>query len=86
MGYREKFDNLYEEIRIEILSLVQELGKDSDVGFKTIKIHEDYQFNVNDTYMVEIGEDYLFDKYGHSHSFGNIDFEDLCTLVDFLKR
>ncbi len=87
MSFKEKCDNLYEELRLNIIRKVKEIGKDSHVGFKTIKIEdEDFHFTLSAySYLVEIGEDYLFNKYGHSYDFSALYIEDLCELVDYLN-
>lgn len=87
MFHIQSFNNLYEELRHNIIDRVQEIGKDSDVGFPTIEIEEDeFQYNLdNDRYLTEIGEDYLFDSYGHSYDFCALDIENLCHLVDYLN-
>ena len=86
MTFTEQFEELYEKVRIDIVRKVQEIGLISDVGFLTINVkEEEFQFNMDDTYLLEVGEDYLFDKYGHSHSFESLYFEDLCKLVDYLN-
>lgn len=87
MCYTEKFNELYESLRIDIIHAVQRLGKDSEVGFKTIKINKDELcFNLGgSSYIVEINEDNLFDQYGHQYCFSDLDMEYLCQLVDYIN-
>lgn len=87
MMHIEKFNELYEQVRLDIIKKVQKIGKTSIVGFKTIKIKDsDSQFCISGSgYIVEVGEDYLFNKYGQSFNFSCLDFEDLCNLVDYLN-
>lgn len=88
MNYSEKFNTLYEQMRLDVINKVREFGKESLVGFKTIiPTNDDLNFNLSDSsYLVEIGEDYVFDQYGHLHNFSTLDIEEFCSLVDYLNE
>lgn len=85
--YIGKFNELYELVRLDAIKKVQKIGKDSEVGFKTIKIKDsNFQFSILwNGCITEVGEDYLFNSYGHSFNFSCLDFEDLCNLVDYIN-
>lgn len=89
MNYTEKFNDLYEQMRLDVINKVREIGKESVVGFKTIVVtNDELNFNLGEgsSYLIEIGEDNMFDQYGYSYSFSNLDIEDFCSLVDYLNE
>jgi hypothetical protein len=87
MNYTIEYNVLLERIKLDIRLKVEEIGTDSEVGFKTIKIkNSDYQFDMADGFLTEVGEDYLFNKYGHNYNYQCIEFEDLCSLADYIKK
>lgn len=86
MNYTEQFDKLYELTRLEIINKVREIGKDSKVGFKTIKIDNEWEATLPDGKIIfELGEDNVFDFYGYSYSYSALDIQELCGLADYVK-
>ena len=90
MNYTEQLDLLWEQMRIDIANKVKELGTKSKVGELTIKI------NVKDFYctadlgrsgglLTEVAENNIFDNDEYVYSFGDLDYEQLAELTDYLN-
>jgi hypothetical protein len=87
MNYTIEYNVLLERIKLDIRLKVDEIGTDSEVGFKTIKIKDsNYRFDMGNTYLKEVGEEVLFNPDGHHYNFQCLEFEDLCSLADYIKK
>ena len=93
MYFTEKLENLYEEIRVAIINTVGAKGELSDHGCETvIKITDkDLQFELGAStfmgetkHLAEVGCHEMIDNHGYRYNFSELDYDDLCALVDHL--
>jgi hypothetical protein len=92
MTFEQKLQNLYEEARICINRNIDEKSEDSShLGhhkLKVIKIKEgDLMFNLEGgRYLTELSQDSLIDNNGYAYAYGQLDYEELCLLADYVEN
>lgn len=87
MTFTKKLEILNNDLCETIAIVVNKKGKDSKVGYKTIKIKgSPDKYYLGSSYLVEVGTDYLFDYYGYQYDFSVLSMGELCELVDYIKQ
>ncbi len=86
--YTERLEDLWEEMRIEVKNKIIEIGtKSSFTHEKTVKVTccNDVALGNGGT-LTEVGEDDIYDEDGYMYTYGELQYEELAELVDYLNN
>lgn len=92
MNFEEKYQLLVSDIEETISILVTYKGEDSKhYSDKALKPDDDFMFNLDvghpsDSYVTEVKKDGLVSNYGHKYNFDCLEMQELCKLVDHLRK
>lgn len=87
------FEQKHQELYKDVIKTIREIIDTSNVhsefsNKKVIKIdRDDFQFNLGIfNYLKEISKYELIDNHGYEYSFDEIDFINLCRILDYYNK
>lgn len=85
--FREKVVAVYFEAEATLNHLIYQHGKESEVNSKKcLPLSDDFQDNIDGTYLVEVNEEYFVSDDGQQYSYDCISMDRFCEIVDDLKE
>lgn len=89
MNFEDKYEMLIVDMKSIIGIIAYHDGEASDFyNHKVLKPDDDFQINLNTNYngfVKEVSSERLISNEGHIYEYTQIDFEELCQLVDHLQ-
>lgn len=79
MSYTERFDKLYEDLRLVVRNKVKEIGQPIETeGYVDLVTRGGVEIST-------VGEDVIYNKDGYEFSYSELDVEDFCMLADYVQ-
>lgn len=84
-SYTKRINEVYDAAEDMVKYLIRVRGKESKVnGEKCLPIPDDFQDNVDSTYIVEVNEEYFVTDNGNYYQYSSIAMDRFCEIADQL--